>query len=314
MRIVSLLPSATEVLFALGFDREIVGVSHECDFPSRAKTKTAVVRSRLPHDASPSEIDRLVGDYVERGESLYAVDAELLEGLAPDLIVTQDLCQVCAASRDDLAAVVARFRRRPEILCLNPQNLGDVWRDVLWMGEETLRFPRAQELLEKAGERLGEVQQEMGAQSNRPRVVLLEWLQPLYVGGHWVPEMIQFSGGTDVLGAPDRPSRRVTVEEVIDAAPDILLIAPCGYRKEQASAEYLSLLMPDRWRSIPAVRAGRVYALDANSYVSRPSLRLVTGIAAMAKAIHPTMKCQGKVLSTMQQIVEKERNFQTASA
>jgi iron complex transport system substrate-binding protein len=314
MRIVSLLPSATEVLFALGFDREIVGVSQECDFPPRAKTKTAVVRSRLPHDACPAEIDRLVRDHVERGESLYAVDAELLEGLAPDLIVTQDLCQVCAASPDDLATVIARFRRKPEVLCLHPRNLGDVWRDVLWMGEETLRFPRAQELLEKVGQRLGEVQQGVGVRSNRPRVVLLEWLQPLYVGGHWVPEMIQFSGGRDVLGTPDAPSRRVTLEQVIDAAPDILLIAPCGYRKEQASAEYLSLTLPEQWRSIPAVRAGRVYVLDANSYVSRPSLRLVTGIAAMAKAIHPTMECRREVLATMQQITEKGRNFQTASA
>jgi iron complex transport system substrate-binding protein len=314
MRIVSLLPSATEVLFALGFNREIVGVSHECDFPPRAKTKTVVVRSRLPHDASPGGIDRLVSDYVERGESLYAVDAKVLEGLAPDLIVTQDLCQVCATSPDDLAAVLARFRHKPEVLCLNPQTLGDVWRDVLWIGEETLRFPRAQELLERVGERLGEVQQGVGAQSNRPRVVLLEWLQPFYVGGHWVPEMIQFSGGRDVLGAPGRPSRRVTMDEVIAAAPDILLIAPCGYRKEQASAEYLSLTLPDQWRSIPAVRGGRVYALDANSYVSRPSLRLVTGIAAMAKAIHPEMECRAEVLSTMQQITQTGRNFQAASA
>jgi iron complex transport system substrate-binding protein len=313
MRIVSLLPSATEVLFALGFDREIVGVSHECDFPLRAKTKTAVIHSRLPHDASPAEIDRLVRDYVERGESLYAVDADLLESLAPDLIVTQDLCHVCAASPDDLATALARFRRRPEVLCLNPQDLGDVWRDVLWMGEETLRYPRAQELLEKVGARLGEVQQEVDAQTSRPRVVLLEWLQPFYVGGHWVPEMIQFSGGVDVLGRAGTPSRRVDIEEVIEAGPDVLLIAPCGYRKEQASTEYLSLALPEQWRSIPAVREGYVYALDANSYVSRPSLRLVTGIAAMAKAIHPTMKCRPEVLSTMTRITETGRNFQTAS-
>jgi iron complex transport system substrate-binding protein len=314
MRIVSFLPSATEVLFALGFDREIVGVSHECDFPPRAKTKTTVVRSRLPHNASPGELDRLVRGSVDRGQSLYVVDAQVLEALAPDLIVTQDLCQVCAASPDDLSTVLARFRRRPEILCLNPQNLGDVWRDVLWMGEATLRFPRAQELLEKAGERLGEVQQRVVAQSNRPRVVLLEWLQPLYVGGHWVPEMIYFSGGIDVLGTPGMPSRRVTREEVIEAAPDILLIAPCGYRRKQATAEYLSLNLPVQWRGIPAVRAGRVYAMDASSYVSRPSLRLVTGIAAMAKALHPAMECRAEILSTMQQITETGQNFQTASA
>ncbi len=314
MRIVSLLPSATEVLFALGFDQEIVGVSHECDFPARARTKKAVIRSRLPNDAGPAEIDRLVREYVERGESLYTVDADILEALAPDLIVTQDLCHVRAASSDDLATILARFRKRPEVLCLNPRDLSDVWRDVLWVGEETLRFPRAQELLEKAGTRLGEVQQELEGQSERPRVVLLEWLQPFYVGGHWVPEMIQFSGGLDVLGKPGNPSRRVTVQEMIEAAPDVLLIAPCGYRKDQASAEYLSLNLPEGWRSIPAVRSGRVYALDANSYVSRPSLRLVTGIAAMAKAIHPAMRCRPEVASTIRQLTESGRNFQAASA
>jgi iron complex transport system substrate-binding protein len=314
MRIVSLPPSATEVLFALGFDREIVGVSHECDFPPRAKTKTAVIHSRLPHDASPAEIDRLVRDYVARGESLYAVDSDVLEALTPDLIVTQDLCHVCAASPDDLASTLARFRKRPEVLCLNPQDLGDVWRDVLRMGEETLRFPRAQELLEKVGTRLGEIQKDLDGQSERPRVVLLEWLQPFYVGGHWVPEMIQFSGGVDVLGKPATPSRRVTMEEVVEAAPDVLLIAPCGYRKDRAAAEYLSLSLPDEWRNIPAVRAGRVYALDANSYVSRPSLRLVTGIAAMAKAMHPAMRCRPEVASTMRQITKSGRSFHTATA
>src|SRR6266403_5817879 len=139
MRIVSLLPSATEILFALGLEREIVGVSHECDFPPRAKTKRVVIHSRLPHGASPTEIDRLVSEYVHRGESLYAVDAEALKALAPDLIVTQDLCHVCAASPDELAAALTRFERRPEVLCLNPQDLGDVWRDILWVGEESRR-------------------------------------------------------------------------------------------------------------------------------------------------------------------------------
>src|SRR6266566_1041266 len=155
MRIVSLLPSATEILFALGLDREIVGVSHECDFPPQARTKRVVIHSRLPHDATPAEIDRLVSEYVHRGESLYAVDAEALEALAPDLIVTQDLCHVCAASPDDLATALTRFDRRPEVLCLNPQDLGDVWRDILWVGEESRRGPQAEALLVQIGARLG---------------------------------------------------------------------------------------------------------------------------------------------------------------
>src|SRR6059036_2712474 len=190
MRIVSLLPSATEILFALGFDREIVGVSHECDFPPQARTKRAVIRSRIHHDSSPAEIDRLVSEYVHRGESLYAVDAEALESLAPDLIVTQDLCHVCAASPDDLAAALARFDRRPEVLCLNPQDLGDVWRDILLVGEATCREEQAEYLLDQIGQRLGALEQQLDSSLRRPRVAFLEWLEPIYVGGHWVPEMI----------------------------------------------------------------------------------------------------------------------------
>jgi len=290
MRIVSLLPSATEILFALGFDREIVGVSHECDFPEQARSKRVVIQSRIPHGAAPAEIDRLVRDYVSRGESLYAVDAQALEELAPDLIVTQDLCHVCAASPDDLGAALARFAERPEVLCLNPQDLGDVWRDILWVGEETRRGRAAEALLEKIGERLGSLENRVAESSERPRVAFLEWLQPFYVGGHWVPEMIELAGGHDVLGRPHTPSFRVTLEEIIDAAPDVILVSPCGYGAQQARNEYLSMAHTDEWNALPAVRSGRVYALAANSYFSRPGPRLVTGIEALAGVFHPGMR------------------------
>src|SRR5215470_2346273 len=216
MRIVSLLPSATEILFALGFDREIVGVSHECDYPAQARTKRVVIHSRIPHGTEPAEIDRMVRDFVSRGESLYAVDAEALEELQPDLIITQDLCHVCAASPDDLATALSRFDKRPEVLCLNPQDLTDVWRDILWVGEETGRGPAAEELLNQIGRRLGGLEQQLDSlrRSERPRVAFLEWLQPFYVGGHWVPEMIQFAGGEDVFGQARTPSFRISVDDV----------------------------------------------------------------------------------------------------
>jgi iron complex transport system substrate-binding protein len=314
MRIVSLLPSATEILFALGFDHEIVGVSHECDYPLRARTKSCVIQSRIPKDASPSEIDRIVREYISRGESLYAVDAEVLETLAPNLIVTQDLCHVCAASPDDLATALAKFEQRPEVLCLNPQSLRDVWRDILWVGEETGRTPRAEAIVEKIGERLGELEIMVTAIESRPRVALLEWLQPFYVGGHWVPEMIERAGGVDALGKAQLPSFRVTEEEIVAAAPDVMLIAPCGYNKEQTRDEYLSLTFSPAWANIPAVRNGRVYAMEANSYVSRPSLRLVTGMEAMAKAIHPYVKVRAGAEAAFLQINPTARNTQTATA
>ena len=287
MRIVSLLPSATEILFALGLDREIVGVSHECDFPPQARTKPVVIHSRMPHDASPAEIDALVREYVHRGESLYAVDAEILEKLAPDLIVTQDLCHVCAASPDDLATALTRFDRRPEVLCLNPQELGDVWRDILWVGEEACRGPQAEALVKQIGAGLGALEQQLPQSADRPRVAFLEWLQPFYVGGHWVPEMIHMAGGADVLGKVRTPSFRVHLQDIVEAEPEILLIAPCGYGAQQARDEYLSIELPDQWNAMPAVRNGRVYALEANSYFSRPGPRLITGIEALAKVFHP---------------------------
>src|SRR5579859_319948 len=298
MRVVSLLPSATEILFALGFDREIVGVSHECDFPPRARTKTIVIHSRIDKDAAPLEIDRQVREYVERGESLYCVDTEALQSLAPDLIVTQDLCHVCAASPDDLASALAKFDARPEVLCLNPQDLGDVWRDILWVGEETARGWQAEKLLQEIGERLGALQLQVEAATEakqdggreRPRVAFLEWLQPIYVGGHWVPEMIEFAGGQDVFGTVRTPSFRVTMDEVIAAAPDVVLVAPCGYTAEQASEEFRGMKLPEAWHDIPAVRNGQVYALEANSYFSRPGPRLMTGLEILAKVLHPQVK------------------------
>jgi len=313
MRIVSLLPSATEILFALGFDREIVGVSHECDFPPKARTRSVVIHSRLPHDATPAEIDALVREYVHRGESLYAVDAAVLETLAPDLIVTQDLCHVCAASPDDLATALTRFDRRPEVLCLNPQDLGDVWRDILWVGEETGHSPQAEALVRRIGRRLGVLEQQLDVSAERPRVAFLEWLQPLYVGGHWVPEMIHRAGGEDVFGRARTPSFRVTLEDVIEAAPEILMIAPCGYSAEQARDEYRSMSFPEPWNAIPAVRNGRVYALEANSYFSRPGPRLITGIEALAKLFNPAIEVSREAEAAALQITEPTRSARAAS-
>ena len=289
MRVVSLLPSATEILFALGLDKEIVGVSHECDYPARARTKRVVIHSRLPQDAPPAEIDRLVREYVSRGESLYSVDAGALAELAPDLIITQDLCQVCAASPDDLAGTLARFSTLPEVLSLNPQDLGDVWRDILWVGEATFRGHEAEALLKKIGTRLGELERQLEGVEHRPRVAVLEWLQPFYVAGHWVPEMIEVAGGKDALGRKRTPSFRVSAADVMEAAPEILFIAQCGYTATQARDEYLAMSFPEEWAGIPAVSNSRVYALDASGYFSRPGPRLISGIEALAKILHPEL-------------------------
>ena len=313
MRIVSLLPSATEILFALGLDREIVGVSHECDFPPQARTKPVVIHSRLPHGAAPAEIDRLVREYVSRGESLYAVDAQKMEELHPDLIVTQDLCHVCAASPDDLATALTRFDRRPEVLCLNPQDLGDVWRDILLVAEAVCRGAQAERLVDEIGQRLGATERQIDLSARRPRVAFLEWLDPIYVGGHWVPEMIQRAGGEDVLGSVGKPSFRIPLQEVVEAEPDILLIAPCGYSARQARSEYESLELPDQWNAIPAVRNNRVYALEANSYFSRPGPRLVTGMEILAKVIQPSVTVAAEAESAIVRIPSSRTAARAAS-
>jgi iron complex transport system substrate-binding protein len=248
-----------------------------------------VIHSRLPQDAPPAEIDRLVREYVSRGESLYSVDADALAELSPDLIITQDLCQVCAASPDDLAGTLARFSTLPEVLSLNPQDLGDVWRDILWVGEATFRGHEAEALLKKIGTRLGELERQLEGVEHRPRVAVLEWLQPFYVAGHWVPEMIEVAGGKDALGRKRTPSFRVSAADVMEAAPEILFIAQCGYTATQARDEYLAMSFPEKWAAIPAVNNSRVYALDASGYFSRPGPRLISGIEALAKILHPEL-------------------------
>ena len=289
MRIVSLLPSATEILFALDLGDSVVGVSHECDFPPAARTKQIVIQSRVRKDATPHEIDAQVRDFVSRGESLYAVDADLLESLKPDLIVTQDLCHVCAASPDDLATALSRFTYPPEVLTLNPLDLGDVWRDILWVGEETGRTEEAERLLEKIGGQLEFTERAIEKVEHHPRVAFLEWLDPFYVGGHWVPEMIERAGGIDLFGLPRKPTFRVSLQDVVESIPDVILIAPCGYSAEQARNEYRHMRLPDQWSVTPAVRNNRVYALEANGYFSRPGPRLATGVEILAKALHPML-------------------------
>src|SRR6202011_4339923 len=217
MRIVSLLPSATEILFGLGLDAEVGGVSYDCDFPPQVSERRVVVDSRIPSGLTAQEIDRQVREYVERGESLYTVNAEALKELTPDLVVTQDLCLVCAASPNDLAAALANFDKRPRVLSLNPRNLGDVWDDISRVARETSREDAAEKLLAEIKKRLQAPQRKVEKSSRRPRVAFLEWLDPFYVGGHWVPEMIVLAGGEDVFGRVGAPSFRVELKDIAAA-------------------------------------------------------------------------------------------------
>jgi iron complex transport system substrate-binding protein len=286
MRIVSLLPSATEILYALGLGDSVVGVTHECDYPAEASRKPALIKPRVDPQASLAEIDRQVSELVSRGESIYAVDAELLAALKPDLIITQDLCHVCAASSDDLAAALSRFQTPPRIVTLTPHSLADVWQNIVDVGEATGTSGRAKTLTQDLKERVRRCEAHVAESGTRPRVVCLEWLDPLYVAGHWVPEMVALGGGVDILGKPYEPSFKVTQEDVATSCADIALIMLCGYNAKKNATQFNGWQIPETWKSLPAARENRFYALDANGYFSRPGPRLVDGLEILAHLFH----------------------------
>jgi iron complex transport system substrate-binding protein len=292
MKICSLLPSATEIVYALGLGESLAGVTHECDFPPEARTKPVLIRPRLRATANAGEIDREVRELVARGESLYAVDDEALRRIAPDLILTQDLCHVCAASPDDLAAALAKLPRPPRVVTLTPHSLADVWADIRTVGEATGRAADAEVLASTLEKRVAAVEREVEAKraaagAPRARVLCLEWLDPPYVAGHWVPEMVAKAGGVDVLGRAGQASFAITWEQAIAARPDVVLVMPCGFGAERAAAELAQMARPAGWEKLPAVKAKRVHAVDANSYFSRPGPRLADGVEFLANLLHP---------------------------
>jgi iron complex transport system substrate-binding protein len=287
MRIVSLLPSATEILYALGLGDSVVGVTHECDFPSEAAKKPALIRPRVDPTAAPAEIDRQVRELMSRGESIYAVDDALLRSLAPDLIITQDLCHVCAASPDDLGTALARMQNPPDVLSLSPQTLAGVWDNIREIGKATRRLAEADRLATSLVKRVAKIEAMVSGAATRPRVACLEWLDPFYVGGHWVPEMVACAGGEDLFGQPGSPSFRMTPQQVLGSQPEIIVVMQCGYGVARNREEYQRTKFPAGWSDLPAVRNGRVFAVDANSYFSRSGPRLADGVAILAQLFHP---------------------------
>ncbi len=293
MRICSLFPSATEIAYAIGLGDSVLGVSHECDFPADAATKPSLLRTRIDPQAAPAEIDRQVSQIIARGESIYAVDAELLGSLAPDLILTQDLCHVCAASPDDLATALTRFPRQPQVLSLTPRSLGEVWDDIRRVGVATGRQSEAESLATTLARQVASIAATAAGANSRPRVLCLEWLDPYYVGGHWIPEMVFHAGGEDALGRLREPSFQVTAKQIAESRADVIVVMPCGYNSARAAAECNLARFPEGWNQLPAMREGRIFAVDANAYFSRPGPRLADGVALLAHLLHPDLFSAG---------------------
>ena len=281
MQIVSFLPSATEMLFALGLDDEVAGVTFECDYPAGVRSKPQVVHSHLPPGLTPAEIDAIVSREGAEGRNLYFVDAPALEALAPDLILVQDLCRVCAIDSPTLARDLSELPSRPRVLSLSAHTLEGVFAEIELVGEATGRETTARVLTSDLRARVDAVRS-LPRVSGRPKVLALEWLDPFFQGGHWIPEMIEIAGGRAVLAQAGEKSVRLRWEQVRDAAPDILVVMPCGYDLPATVAQYKGMAFPEGWRDLRAVRHGHVYAVDGSAYFSRPGPRLVEGLEILS--------------------------------
>ena len=293
VRIVSFLPSATEMAYALGLADSIVGITHECDYPPEVKSKPVVVRNVLPIEKmSQSEIDRAVAERMRSGQSLYQIDEQLLRELSPDLILTQDLCQVCAPSGNEVSQVIKALPRSPQILWLTPQSLSEIFDNVRELGAATDRVAQAEALVNDCQARLDELVQRTKAVSHTPRVFCMEWLDPVFASGHWVPELVKIAGGVDELGKERGESVRISWDEVTNWAPEVLIMMPCGFNLQQTMKQVWDVFgrqSAHPFFDLPAVKNNRVYAVDANSYFARPGPRVVEGAELLARLIHPEL-------------------------
>ncbi|HKI00945.1 MAG TPA: cobalamin-binding protein [Thermoanaerobaculia bacterium] len=281
MRIISLVPNGTEILFALGAGGNVVGVSHECDFPEEARRRPILTGSALRPGMTAAEVDAAVSAQVGSGASLYTLDEEKIAELAPDVIVTQQLCPVCAVSTAQVDGAVRPLVRCPEVVSLDPKTIGGVFADIRRVGEITGRTAEAAGLLEDLERRLADLRQKIEGRP-RPRVLALEWLDPPFAGGHWVPEMIDLAGGVDVVGKPGGHSARLTWDDVAAMDPDVIVAMPCGFDEAGAAAQIETIADRPEWQALRAVRGGRVHPVDANGCFSRPGPRLVDGIERLA--------------------------------
>jgi iron complex transport system substrate-binding protein len=285
MRIISLVPNGTEVLFAVGAGDMVVGVSHECDFPEEARQRPILTGSALRPGMTAAEIDAAVSAQVGSGESLYTLDEARIAELEPDLIVTQQLCPVCAVSTEQVDGAIRPLPRCPDLLSLDPKRLDDIFGDIRRVGEVTGHSREAEALVWDLEGRLDAVRRAVAGRP-RPRVLALEWFDPPFAGGHWVPEMIGIAGGVDAVASPGDSSRRMSWDEVAAADPDLIVAMPCGYDEAGAHAQMEAVADRPEWRALRAVREGRVHAVDANGCFSRPGPRLVDGVERLAAIFH----------------------------
>ena len=286
-RIISFLPSATELIYELGAQERLFGVTHECDYPSDASNKPRVIESIFePEKMSSQEIDDKICELSERGEEIYKLITENVSNAKPDLIISQEICKVCSAYTNQVKNAIDILEEKPEIYSMSPHNIQEILRCVSDIAEKIEEVERGEEIVNSLNTRINKIKKV--PISNRPKVLGIEWIKPFFTAGHWVPEMIENSGGINMITKNGEHSRKMDITEIENADPDVLILMPCGFNVQRTISEYEKYLKDDsRWNKLRAVREKRVFVVDANSFFSKPSIRVVTGIEILAKILHP---------------------------
>jgi iron complex transport system substrate-binding protein len=288
LRIVSLLPSATEIVCALGLSRQLVGVTHECDYPPEVEGLPHLTRSRISHETMTSlEIDHAVRSQLDGHGSIYELDEERLRELRPGLIITQELCEVCAVSYKTVERAARMFEMGVRVVSLEPNTVADIFENILLIGQLTGSEQRAAEVVYGLRTRLERLETATRSVGRRPRTLMLEWLEPPFAPGHWVPEQVKVAGGDHAFGRAGAASVTTTAAEIAAYAPEVVVMIPCGYYKEDILRQLPDARLPEGWHELPAVRQGEVWAVDATSYFSRPGPRVVEGAEILARILHP---------------------------
>ncbi|MGI8668831.1 MAG: cobalamin-binding protein [Aridibacter sp.] len=289
LRIASLLPSSTEIVCALGLEKNLVGITHECDFPASIKNLPHLTASRISHETmSSKEIDHAVRSQLDGHGSIYDLDVELLQELNPDLILTQELCDVCAVSYKTVQKAAKMYVADAKVVSLEPNTIGDIFENIKTVAELCGVSEKGNEVVKDLQKRLDIIENQTSQIENRksPKVFMLEWLEPPFSPGHWVPEQVEIAGGVCLMGKKGEKSITTTYEEIFESKPDVMVLIPCGYYTEDILRQIENTFFPENWREIPAIQNGEVWALDATSYFSRPAPRVVDGAEILAKIFH----------------------------
>ena len=285
-RIVSFLPSATEILYLLGAEEQLVGVTHECDFPLEAKSKPHVIKPSFDQTRMNSnEIDNQISSMMQSGSDIYLIDEPELKKANPDLIIGQGLCDVCSPASKEIGKAVSVLNKKPEVVILDPHNVEDILSNILQVAKLVGKTEEAENLVRSIQNRIQYIKTSIP--QSRPKVVCIEWLDPLFTAGHWVPQMVEIAGGINGISTTGERSRRMGLEEIKKFEPDIIVLMPCGFDINRVLEEYPTLASNAKWKSMKAVLENAVFVVDANSFFSKPGPRIITGIEILAKIIHP---------------------------